>query len=146
MTIYNGTIVPYQSFREYIGTAINLSTDTLKMLLTTSSYTPSASSHTVLADITNECSGNGYARATLGSVSWSHSGATATFDFADPTFTASGGSIVARYWAIYDDTPTSPADPLVAYGLLDSTPADVTITSGNTFTFQINASGLFTLT
>jgi len=35
---------------------------------------------------------------------------------------------------------------VLCYCLLDSTPADVTTTDGNTFTVQINASGVFTLT
>ena len=35
---------------------------------------------------------------------------------------------------------------LIAYGLMDDTPADVTVTDGNTLTLQWNASGIFTLT
>lgn len=121
----------------------NLGSDSFVMGLTTSSYTPSASGHSLLADITNEVSGSGYSRQTLGSVTSSQSGGTYTFDFANPSWTASGGSIVARYWFIFDDTLAS--DPLVAYGLLDNTPGDVTTTDGNTLTFQVNASGLFTI-
>jgi hypothetical protein len=61
-------------------------------------------------------------------------------------FTASGGSITARYAVIDDDTVTTPvADPLVCYSLLDNSPADLTATDGNTFTVQMNASGIFTL-
>ena len=52
----------------------------------------------------------------------------------------------ARYAAIYDDTVASPVvDPIVCSTLLDTTPADVTATDGNTFTIQMNASGIFTL-
>ena len=134
----------YQSFREYMADGtIDLDTHTFKVVLTSSSYTPNASTHTVLTDVTNELSGNGYARATLGSVTWNRSGGTVTFDAADTVFTASGGSIVARYAVIYDDTAAS--DELVCYILLDTAPADVTTTSGNTLTLQWNASGIFTL-
>ena len=137
----------YQSFREYLGDGtIDLDTHTFKVLLTSSSYTPNAATHTVKADVTNELStANGYTAggATLGSVTWSRSGGTVTFDAADTQWTASGGSITARYAVIYDDTAAS--DELVCYILLDTTPADVTATAGNTFTLSWNASGIFTL-
>jgi hypothetical protein len=117
------------------------------MLLTSSLYVPDAANHSVLADITNEISGNGYARQTLGSVSYAQASGVAKFDFADPVFSASGGSWTARYWVVYDDTVVSPAKPLVAYGLLNSQGGgtDVTLGSGNTLTFQVNANGLFTI-
>ena len=55
----------------------------------------------------------------------------------DVTFTASGGSIAAfRYAVIYNDTPASPADPLIGwwdYG------AEVTITDGNSFLVDTSA-------
>lgn len=145
------SITFYQSFREYMADgSIDLDTDTFKVMLTSSSYTPNASTHTAKADVTNELStANGYTAGgeTLGSVTWSRSGGTVTFDAADTVWTASGGSITARYAVIYDDTSTSPsADLLVAYILLDTTPADVTATAGNTLTLQWNASGIFTLT
>ena len=137
----------YQSFREYLGDGtIDLDTHTFKVLLTSSSYTPSASTHTVKADVTNELStANGYTSggATLGSVTWTRSGGTVTFDAADTQWTASGGSITARYAVIYDDTAAS--DELVCYILLDTTPADVAATAGNTFTLSWSASGIFTL-
>jgi len=144
MTSYTGTINFYNSWKEVKNEQANLGSDTFKVLLATSSYTPNASTHTVLADITNEVSGNGYARQTLTIVTSAQTGGTYTFDVSDPVFTASGGSIVARYWVIYDDTTTSPTDALVCYGLIDSTPADVTTTDSNTLTLNINASGLFT--
>lgn len=144
MASYTGTTNIFNSWVEYMAEAANTASDTFIMGLTTSSYTPSQSTHTLLSDITNEVSGSGYSRQTLASVTSNRSGAVLTFDFADPVFTASGGSIVARYWFIYDDTAVN--DPLVAYGLIDSTPADVTTTSGNTLTINVNASGLFTVT
>jgi hypothetical protein len=144
MANYTGTTNIYNTWVEYMCEGANLGSDTFIMGLTTSSYTPSQTTHALIADITNEVSGNGYSRQTLGSVTSNRSGAVLTFDFANPVFTASGGSIVARYWFIFDDTLAS--DPLVAYGLIDQTPADVTTTDGNTLTIQVNASGLFTVT
>lgn len=137
----------YDSFREYMADGtIDLDTHTFKVMLVSSAYTFS-SSHSVKTDITNELStANGYTAggATLASVTWTRSGATVTFDAADTTWTASGGSITARRAVIYDDTATN--DELVASILLDTTPADVTTTSGNTLTLQWNASGIFALT
>lgn len=141
------SITFYESFREYLGDGtIDLDTHTFKVLLTSSSYTPSAGTHTVKADVTNElATANGYTAggATLGTVTWTRSGGTVTFDAADTVWTASGGSITARYAVIYDDTAAS--DELVAYILLDTSPADVTATTGNTLTLAWNASGIFTL-
>jgi hypothetical protein len=141
------SITFYQSFREFIADGtIDLDSHSFKVMLTTSSYTPNAGTHTVAADVTNELStANGYTAggATLGTVTWSRSGGTVTFDAADVVWTASGGSIVARYAVIYDDTAAS--DELVAYILLDTSPADVTATAGNTLTLAWNASGIFTL-
>lgn len=92
--------------------------------------------------VTNELStANGYTAGgyTLqGSLSGT---STVTADTGDATWTASGGSIVARYAAIYDNTAASKT--IIAYCLLDSTPADVTTTTGNTLTITI--ANLFTL-
>lgn len=60
----------------------------------------------------------------------------------DPVWTAAGGSITARWAVIYKDAGNQ--DTLV-WCLLDSTPADVTATDGNTLTVAAHASGVFTL-
>lgn len=139
----------YDTFIEYVADGtIDLDTHTFKVALVASGYTPSASGHSTFSDITNELStAAGYTAGgqALSSVTWGQSGGTATFDAADTVWTASGGSITARYAVIYDDTPSSPADPLVGYILLDNSPADVTATDGNTLTLQWNGSGIFTI-
>jgi len=142
MSQTDSTLVFYNSFKERLGSDMNLKTDTFKMLLTSSSYSPSAS-HSIITDITNELSGNGYSRQTLGSVTYVQASGTATFDFSNVEFTAVGGSITARYFVIYNDTLTN--DPLIAYGLLDDTPADVVATDGNKIELVVDASGLFTV-
>jgi len=118
-----------------------LDADTYRVALFTSSSNIGASS-TTYAGLTNEhANANGY---TTGgnSVTLSRSGTTTvTFDTTDPAvWTASGGSIVARYAVLYEV-----GGRVLAYCLLDSTPADVTVTAGNTLTVTINASGIFTL-
>lgn len=136
----------YNSFKERMADGTidmdDASAGYFSVLLTTSAYTPSAA-HTVIGDITNELAGNGYARQSLTSTSWSESGGTVTFDAADVVFTASGGDLTARYYVIFADGSSN--DSLVGYGLLDNTPADVTTSDGNTLTLAWNASGIFTL-
>ena len=134
----------YQSWLDYYSEAANMASDTFTVLLTTSSYTPSASTHSLLADITNELSGSGYARQALAGVSSSQTSGVYAFDANDTVFTASGGSITARYWVLFNDTLAD--DPLVAYGLLDDTPADVTATDGNDLTIQWGANGIIRVT
>lgn len=114
----------------------NLSSDTLKVLLTNTAPTQSNS---VKADITGELStANGYTAggATITITSSSQSSGLYTLMANDPSWTASGGSIGPfRYAVVYNDTPTSPADPLlffIDYGF------SITIASGQTFTVDFN--------
>jgi hypothetical protein len=124
-------------------------TATFKVTLHASGYT-FAATHNVYADLTNELStAVGYTNGgvALAGVTWTQSGGTATFDANDTTWTASGGSIVARRAVIRAiGTFNTQVDPLVASILLDTTPADVTTTDTNVLTLQYNASGIFTLT
>lgn len=102
-------------------------TDTFKCALFLSTSNISASS-TTYAGVTNEHSNaNGYTTGGV-TVTFSFSGTTSvTMSFAaNPSWTASGGNIVARFAVIYES-----GGDVVAYCLLDSTPADVTVTSGN---------------
>jgi hypothetical protein len=108
--------------------------DTIKVLLVTSTYVPNFDTHGTLSDITNELSGNGYARQTIANKTWARvgTGASARFAFKGDkvTFTASGGSLTARGAVIYKDTGTASTSILLGYQLLDSTPADVTSSTG----------------
>jgi len=119
----------------------DLDTDSLKIGLFLSTSNIGAAS-TTYAGVTNEhANANGYTtggNAVTGSLSGT---TTVTFDTTDPAvWTASGGSITARFAVMYEV-----AGNVVAYALLDSTPADVTATTGNTLTISINVSGVFTL-
>lgn len=99
-----------------------------------------------LSDITNQlATANGYTQNSKAcTISTSNSSGTITVDeTSNPVWTASGGSIAARFAVIYDDTHAN--DMPICVCLLDTTPADVTATDGNTLTININASGLFTL-
>lgn len=87
---------------------------TFKVMLTNTAPT---SSNTVKANLTEIGSGNGYtAGGTATTITTSTSSGTAKVVGTDVVFTASGGSIGPfRYAVLYNDTPTSPADPLIAW-------------------------------
>lgn len=53
----------------------------------------------------------------------------------DLVLTASGAVATFRYVVIYDDTPTSPADPLICYFDYGG---DVTLANGETFTLDFD--------
>src|SRR3990170_4393804 len=116
-------------------------TDTFKVALFLSTSNIGAAS-TTYAGVTNEhANANGYTTGGI-SVDLTLAGTTTvTADIAtDPVWTASGGSIVARFAVIYEVGCN-----VLCYCLLDSTPADVTATTGNTLTVAAHASGVFTL-
>lgn len=118
----------------------DLDTDTFKMALFLSTSNLGAAS-TTYAGVTNEhANANGYTTGGV-AVTLSLSGTTTvTADSSDGSWTASGGSLVARFAAVYEV-----GGNVLCYCLLDSTPADVTVTNGNILAVQISASGLFTL-
>lgn len=119
----------------------DIDSDTWKMALFLSTSNLGAAS-TTYAGVTNEHSNaNGYTTGGM-SIALTLAGTTTvTVDITtDPVWTASGGSITARFAAIYEVSGN-----VLCYCLLDSTPADVTATDGNTLTVAAHASGVFTL-
>lgn len=100
-------------------------------------------------DLTGElATANGYTLGgqALTGVTWTNAAGAETWTSANPVWTASGGSIVARFAVIYKNaTVNTIVKPLLCVCLLDTTPADVTATSGNTLTITMNASGILTL-
>lgn len=118
----------------------DVNSDTYKMALFLSTSNIGAAS-TTFAGVTNEhAAANGYSAGGT-AITLSLSGTTTvTTDSTDATWTASGGSIVARFAVIYEV-----GGNVLCYCLLDAAPADVTVTDGNVLTVQIHASGVFTL-
>ncbi|MFC9768676.1 hypothetical protein [Rhodococcus jostii] len=124
---------------------IDWNTDTLKVMLATSSYTPDQDTHQYKSSVTNEVSGTGYTAggATLASATTTYTTGTNTLvlDAADSSWTTS--TITARYAIIYNSTPgTDATRPLIAYVDFG---ADVSTTAG-TFTITWDAAGIVTLT
>lgn len=122
---------------------IDWDSDTIKVMLCTSSYTPNQDTHRYKSDITNEVTGTGYTAggATLASCTFSYNSGTntLTLDAADTSWTSS--TITARYAVIYDSTPGSDATrPLIGYVNFG---ADVSTTAG-TFSIVWDSAGIFT--
>ena len=118
----------------------DIDSDTWKMALFLSTSNIGAAS-TTYAGLTNEHSNaNGYTTGGIAQTLTLSGTTTVTVAAsASPTWTASGGSIVARFAVIYEVSGN-----VLCYCLLDSTPADVTTTTGNTFTVATTTS-IFTL-
>lgn len=108
---------------------------TFKVALTNSAP---VNTNTVLANITQISNGNGYTTGgTATSMSTSTSSGTAKVTGTDVVFTASGGSVGPfRYAVLYNDTPSSPADPLMAWWDYGSS---VTLADTETFTVDFDA-------
>ena len=123
-----------------------LQTGTSQVLKVALTDTAPTASNTVLANITQVANGNGYTTggATVGTITGAQtSGTMKVTGDTDPVFTATGSVGPFRYAVLYNDTPTSPADPLIGWWDYGSS---VTLASGETFTVDIDQSnGLFTL-
>jgi hypothetical protein len=140
----------YREFKDALGEkVVNLETDTIKCALFTSlsNCGDVALATAQYATLNNQHANQGAPGYETGgktvATTWTQATGTAALGCANPAWTATGGSIVARFAVLYSDTATN--KDLIAYCILDSAPADITCTVGNTFTIQINASGVITL-
>jgi hypothetical protein len=129
-------------FAKALNKEIDLDTDTIKVALCTSTYTPSQTTHAYFSSITNEVSGTGYTAggATLASKTVGTTSLTFTFDAADTSWATS--TITARYAIIYDSTGTAATSALIGYVDFG---ADV-VSSGGTFSIVWDALGIATFT
>jgi len=131
----------FNSFVEDIAEGVhNLQTGTLTVALCAAANAPVAT-NTVLANLTQIAYTNLSAR-TLTVSSSAQSAGTYSLVIADKVLTSTGGTTGPfRYAVIYNDTPTSPADPLICWFDYGS---DITLADGETFTLDFGSS-LFTL-
>jgi len=129
-----------QKVHDLFGTA-GSGADTLKIML--SNAAPNAATHAVRADSTEIGGGNGYTSGGFSTANvGTRSGGTVSVVGTDVTITASGGTIGPfRYVILYNDTPTSPADPLIGWWDYGS---GVTLNDGEAFTTDFGAT-MFTL-
>lgn len=120
----------------------DFSTHTFKVVLTNTE--PDAADE-VLTDITEVANGNGYTSGGVAAVVSSEGQVSGTYKVVmdDAVVTASGGSVGPfRYAVLYNDTPTSPADPLVGWWDRGSS---ITLADGENVTIDFDATnGVFT--
>ena len=133
---------PNSARTDLLNGTFDIDSDTWKMALFLSTSNIGSGS-TTYAGLTNEhANANGYTTGGI-AITLTLSGTTSVkVDIStDPVWTASGGSIVARFAVIYEV-----GGRVLCYCLLDSAPADITATTGNTLTVAADASnGVFTL-
>lgn len=124
------------------GSNIDFMSDTVKCMLTTITYSPNQTTHTVKSDVTNEVSGTGYTAGgvTLGSKSVNISSLTAQYDAADPAWTTV--TVSPAFSVFYDDTVATPVKPIICWQDFAGTQTVV----GVNFTIVLNASGIWSVT
>jgi len=147
------TITIVNDFYEDLGNGVHdLSSDSIRIALSNTapaseSSNPTSSGNGVIANVTQISYTNFTDDLTtdrvLQSVTWTEASGTATLDFANFTITASGGALASfRYIYVYNDTPTSTAEAIIA-GIDEG--STVTLADGSDYAVTINASGLLTL-
>lgn len=117
-------------------------TDTLKIALTNTA--PTAATDATLSDIT-QISYTNVTETWPADITNTGSGSSGTYTVAgsDVTATASGGSVGPfRYAVLYNDTPSSPTDPLIVYW---DNGSEITLADGDDFVLDFGAN-IFTLT
>lgn len=130
-----------------LANVMDLDGDTLIVALSntdpTSGTDVTADGNGILANV-SQISYTNLSSRTLANVTSTQTSGTYKLSADDLTLTASGGSVAAfRYIVIYDDTPTSPADPVIGYYDYGTS---LTLNDGDTFTIDIGTNGILTLT
>lgn len=138
------TAVKFQDFVDQLCQGVHDldGTDTLMVYL--SNATPSVSLDAVKADLAEITAENGYSAGGADTLNTgSETSGTFTVAGTDIVWTASGGTFGPfRYAVLYNDTPSSPADPLILYWDYGSS---ITPNDGETFTVDFGSS-IFTVT
>ncbi len=137
----------YNKFQDYVE-QLSLGkwvwgTDVIKAMLTNSAP---VATNTIKANITEITAQNGYSAGgmTMDSVTLTETSGTAKVTMADEVLTATGTVGPFRYVVFYNDTQTSPADPLVCWYDIGS---NITMANGDTFTIDMDATnGLWQMT
>jgi hypothetical protein len=131
----------FEIFTEHLAEKVhNLDADTLVVYL--SNTAPDAAADAVKADLAEIGTGNGYTGPQDIQNATSRSGGVTSVTAVDVVITASGAVGPFRYAVIANDTPSSPADPLIGWYDYGSS---ISLASGETFTVDFGSS-LLTIT
>jgi hypothetical protein len=137
--------VLYNSFKRDIANgSIDLDTDTIKLMLVTSTYVPNIDTHTKRSDITNEVVGVGYTAGgvTLANKTVAINNTTDKGVFDADDITIPNATITARCGVLYKSRGgVATADELIGY--IDFV-TDVISTGGN-FTITFDVAGIITI-
>lgn len=130
-----------EGLEDILDGTVDLDTDTMVVKLCTSTYSPTDADTAITNEVAN---GNGYTTGGVTvTVTVANSSGTTTVDITSPDpirWTASGGSITAKYAILMKSGATQP----IAYCDLNSGGGSETASDGNNFDITINASGVFT--
>ena len=134
------TFQKFNQFVEDLAKGVhNLSTGQLKVALTN---TAPVAANSVYADLTSPLATTNLSGATpfnVTTTSAEQTSGTLSLVLVDLTLTATGSVGPFRYVALYNDTPTSPADPLILFYDYGSS---VTMASSETFLIDFAATTL----
>ena len=117
----------FNKFLDYLASA-DISDDTFKVALVTSSYSPDKDTHEHFDDVTNEVSGTGYSaggNTVTGTLTLSTANDRLTLEFASTSWTSA--TITARGAVYYSSTGTASTSTLIAFNDFGS---DVAVTAG----------------
>lgn len=117
---------------------VDWATDTIKVALCTSSFTPNQDTQDFYDDLSNEvANGNGYTTggATLGTKSVNYDASTNVMSLRAAASTWSAATFTCRYAVVYKDTGSAATSPLLGYTDFGG---DEQVTSG-TFTITWDA-------
>jgi hypothetical protein len=137
------TYTKFQPFVEHLAEGVhNFTSDSTCTITVALSATAPTNTWATLSQVTQISYTNLSARVVTVASSAQTSG-TYKLTLSDLVLTASGDVATFRYVILYNDDPTSPADPLIAYYDYGS---DVTLHNGETFTINFDdANGVFTI-
>lgn len=124
-----------QTVEDWLHGVYAANTDQFTVALTTAANAPVAT-NSVLADLT-EISYTNLSSQNLTTSTSSQTTGTYTQLFSDLVLTASGAVATFRYVVIYNNTPVSPANPLLCWYDYGS---DLTLASGETLTIDFTTS------
>ena len=110
----------------------DLDADAIKIYL--SNTAPDAAADSVKADLAEITNQNGYTAPVDVTGVWALSGSTGQLSGTDVTITATGAVGPFQYVVLYNDTPTSPADPLIGWWDYGSA---ITMANGETFVIDL---------
>ena len=141
------TFNKYNQFVQDLASGVHqLQTGTSHVLRVALSNTAPQATHATRSQITELTTGGGYTSGgiSVGTITGSQtSGTFRLIGGTDPVWTGSGAGFTARYAILYNDTPTSPADPLIGWWDYGSS---VTIGDGETLTVDLDqVNGILTL-